>query len=140
MRHSSKSSENSPAIAVALGGMFALAAGLGIGRFVYTPILPFMESGLSLSKTDSGIVASMNFAGYLLGAWTAARQNSTHSRRFWLMCSLVVSSSTTAAMAFTSSVAIFITLRFVGGGASAYMLVLGSALVLDSLAQQKSLL
>jgi predicted MFS family arabinose efflux permease len=71
--------------------------------------------------------------GYLAGALLAATPTVPGSRRNWLLLSLVMSSLTTGGMAFASSTAAFLTLRFAGGVASAFVLVLASALVLDRL-------
>src|SRR5277367_6319175 len=117
------------AVQVALGGLIALAAAIGIGRFVYTPILPAMMEALGLSKSAAGLIASANFLGYLLGALLGALPTLRGSRRTWLIGSLLVSALTTAAMGWTQTVATFLALRFIGGGASALVLVLASALV-----------
>ena len=119
--------------APALGGFLALAAALGIGRFVYTPILPYMAAGLGISKSEAGLIASANFLGYLLGALAAAKGNVPGSRRSWLLGALAVSALTTGAMGFAASLGPFLALRFVGGAASALVMVFASALVLDRL-------
>lgn len=126
--------ESRLATGVALGGLIALAAGMGIGRFVYTPVLPFMEEALGLTKPQAGIIASVNFLGYLLGALAAAWSALPGGRRGWLLGALGVSAVTTGAMGLTTSMAIFLALRFFGGAASAFVLVFASALVLDRLA------
>jgi predicted MFS family arabinose efflux permease len=118
---------------LALGGLAALAGALGIGRFVYTPILPLMVRDLHLSTAMAGFIASANFAGYLAGALLAATPLVRGSRRRWLLGALAVSAISTGAMAAASSPAAFSMLRFVGGGASAFVLVFASALVLDGL-------
>ena len=116
-----------------LGGVIALAAAIGIGRFVYTPILPPMEEGLGLTKSQAGFIASANFLGYLLGALAASTPRLPGSRRTWLVATLAVSALTTAAMGLTDAVPLFLLLRFVGGVASAFVLVFASTLVLDRL-------
>lgn len=121
-------------IPVALGGLIAMAVGIGIGRFVYTPILPAMLASLGLSKSAAGLIASANFIGYLAGALGATRARLPGGRRTWLLGALLASAATTAAMGLTTAVAGFILLRFVGGVASALALILASALVLDALA------
>ena len=118
---------------LALGGLVALAAAMGIGRFVYTPILPLMVEALNLSKGQAGLIASANFAGYLAGALFAATPILPGSRRTWLLYALAASALSTGAMALVSSVTAFVLLRFIGGVASAFVLVFSSALVLDRL-------
>ena len=120
-------------LCVALGGLVALAAAIGIGRFVYTPILPFMAENLGLTPADGGLVASANFLGYLLGALAATRLRMPGGRRSWLLGALALSAATTAAMGLTAAMPAFIVLRFAGGMASAFVIVLAAALVLDRL-------
>lgn len=115
-------------------GALALAAALGIGRFVYTPILPAMAGDLGLDATAAGLIASANFVGYLAGALAAALPRLPGSRRTWLVAALATSAATTAAMGLVSSTAALAVLRLVGGASSAVALVYASTLVLDRLA------
>ena len=119
--------------APALGGFLALAAALGIGRFVYTPILPYMVADLDISKSEAGLIASANYLGYLLGALAAAGVAAPGGRRLWLLGALALSALTTGAMALGASMIPFLVLRFTGGVASALVMVFASALVLDRL-------
>jgi predicted MFS family arabinose efflux permease len=127
-------SQSHQARSIALGGLIALAVAMGVGRFVYTPILPFMEESLGLTKAESGLLASANFLGYLLGALGASSPALPGGRRNWFLGALAVSALTTGAMGASSSMAAFLGLRFLGGVASAFVLVFSSALVLERLA------
>ena len=119
---------------LALAGLLSLAVGIGIGRFAYTPILPYMSAGLDLAKSEAGLIASANYLGYLVGALAAAWRAVPGDARFWLLGALAVSGLSTGAMAFTTSLGAFLVLRFVGGAAGALVMVLASSLVMDRLA------
>jgi predicted MFS family arabinose efflux permease len=121
-------------VLLALGGLVALAAAVGIGRFIYTPILPLMMKDLGMSASASGMLASANFTGYLCGALLAAHPAFRRQRRPWLLAALAVSGVTTGAMAVGAEQWWFLSLRFAGGVASAFALVFASALVLDRIA------
>jgi MFS family permease len=120
------------AYGTALGGLLALAAAIGIGRFAYTPILPAMVEALGLHNSAAGVIASANYLGYLVGAGLAASPLLPGPRRVWLLSSLAVSTATTAGMGLAGTMVPFLILRFVGGAASAFVLVLSSAMVLEA--------
>lgn len=122
-------------VRLALGGLLSLAAAMGIGRFVYTPVLPFMIAQVPLSKADGGLIASANFLGYLVGALAASSGSLPGSRRMWFIGSLIASSALSFAMAWTDSIPVFMLLRFLAGLASAFAFVFSAALILDRLAQ-----
>jgi len=111
-----------------------MAAVMGIGRFVYTPILPYMTDALSLTKSDAGLIAAANYLGYLVGALAGATGIVAGNRRHWMLWGIAISAATTAAMAVTESTYLFMVLRFIGGVASALYMVFGSALVFERLA------
>ncbi|MDH3474841.1 MAG: YbfB/YjiJ family MFS transporter [Rhodospirillales bacterium] len=119
---------------LALGGLIAMASALGIGRFIYTPILPPMAEGLLLTQGEAGLIASANFLGYLVGALAAPSPRLPGSSRGWLLAALAASAATTGVMGWGGSLELFLGLRFVGGAASAFVLVFASALVLERLA------
>jgi predicted MFS family arabinose efflux permease len=118
---------------LAVGGLLAIAVSQGIGRFVYTPILPFMAADLGLGGSAAGLIASANFVGYLLGAMLASIPNLPGSRRRWMLGGLLVSALTTGAIGLCSSTVSLAATRFVGGFTSAIVLIYASALVLDRL-------
>jgi predicted MFS family arabinose efflux permease len=118
----------------AIAGLLAMAAALGIGRFVYTPILPVMLDALGWSKADAGLVASANFLGYLAGAVIAGWPVFAADARRWLLIALAVSAATTAGMSLPPNIYAIIALRFAGGVASAFVIVCASTVVLDRLA------
>src|SRR3981081_4842651 len=120
-------SRNKRPMLIAIGGLLAMAAGVGIGRFVYTPILPPMVEALSLSKSEAGLIASANFVGYLAGALLAAMRL-PGSRRSWLLGSLAINTCCLAAMGLTALLPGFLALRFVAGIVSAFLLVSVSGL------------
>ncbi len=55
-------------LAIALAGMAALGAAMGIGRFAFTPLLPMMLRDGVLTLAGGSWLATVNYVGYLAGA------------------------------------------------------------------------
>jgi len=94
-----------------------------------------MQEATGFGAATAGWIAGWNYLGYLLGALGASLIAGRGLRVEVLVCSVVASIVTTAAMGFTANVALWCALRFVSGLAAAGVLVLSSAIVLDALAK-----
>ena len=118
---------------VTLQGAAALAAAMGVGRFVYTPILPLMHAQAGLSVQLGSSLATANYVGYLIGALAGIAVPKAVRSQTVLRASLVVIIATLALMPTTHSAVVWITLRLLAGIASALVFVVAVSAVLTTL-------
>ena len=119
----------------ALAGAMAMAIGMGIGRFAYTPILPGMMEELGLSASDAGLIASSNYVGYLIGAILAGGAWGQGRERSMAYLGTGGTAVLTAAMGLTDAIPIFLLIRFLAGVASAFMMIFISTIIFNQLAR-----
>jgi predicted MFS family arabinose efflux permease len=119
----------------ALAGALAMAIGMGIGRFAYTPILPGMMEGLGLTASDAGLIASANYVGYLIGAILAGGGWGQGRERSMAYLGTGGTAVLTAAMGFTDAIPAFLLIRFLAGVASAFMMIFLSTIIFNQLAR-----
>lgn len=110
-----------------------MAVGMGIGRFIYTPILPGMMKDLGLTSGEAGLIASANYLGYLLGAVIAGFGWATGMERRLAIAALAASTALCLAMSLADGVPAFCVIRFLAGMASAFMLVFTATIVFSHL-------
>ncbi|WP_433710284.1 YbfB/YjiJ family MFS transporter [Nocardia sp. CA-084685] len=113
---------------VSVAAAAGLAAAMGVGRFVFTPLLPIMTASAGLSAGDGAVIATGNYAGYLAGALLLTRMPHLSRRSTFLVWSVVLIASE-AAMATTAQVAAQTGLRCVAGAASAAIFIACAATV-----------
>ena len=111
----------------------ALAAGMGVGRFAYTPILPLMHAQAGLSATAGASLATANYIGYLAGAVAATLLPALARSRSVMRGSLILLTGTLAAMPLTHTVAGWWVLRLLAGTASALVFVVAVSSLIGSL-------
>ncbi|WP_408734193.1 YbfB/YjiJ family MFS transporter [Paraburkholderia bannensis] len=113
--------------------MLALAAALGIGRFAFTPLLPLMLHGGGLDLRHGSWLASLNYAGYFVGAMGCAALRFAPARV--VRTGLAATALLTIVMGLTQSFWIWAIVRFVAGALSAATFVFASQWGLRRLTQ-----
>jgi predicted MFS family arabinose efflux permease len=115
-------------IITALGLSTGAAVALGFSRFAYGLLLPAMRADLGWTYVEAGALNTANGAGYIVGAlvaaWTANRWGTARGFLAGFLVSVLVLLLTAA----TTSFAVLIALRTVGGISTALTFILGAGL------------
>jgi MFS family permease len=106
---------------------------MGVGRFVYTPILPLMHAQAGLSTGAGADLATANYVGYLVGALAGILAPALVRSRTVLRASLILLTGTLAAMPLTHSTTVWSLLRLLAGVASALVFVVAAGSLLHHL-------
>ncbi|QHW36196.1 YbfB/YjiJ family MFS transporter [Staphylococcus ursi] len=113
-------------------GMMALFIVIALGRFAYTPILPFMQLDTGLDNKSVGLLATFNYLGYLIGAMLPIFYI-MKNKVFDLKCYLLLNVATMLLFGVTDHFVIWSLLRLLNGMASGAVFVLASNIVLEAL-------
>jgi len=118
--------------AILLAGILALVVGVGVARFAFTSLLPAMlENHLSIAF--AGLLASINYVGYLSGSIFSIFIKNIHAKVKFFRFGLALCVITSLLLAFTENNTLWILSRLFAGFGAAMALVVGSAIVMSKL-------
>lgn len=96
---------------------------MGVGRFVYTPILPLMQQQTDVTHSASAVVATMNYVGYFIGAVAMGVKPGWARSRTVFRTAIVVLVLSELAMLLAPNAELWATSRLIAGIASAAVFV-----------------
>jgi len=112
-------------------GIFCLILTMSIARFSYTPMIPIMFEQAGLTKVLAGWLATINYAGYMLGALTATLVGNLVVKDRIYRAGLLFAVITTLMMGLSDNPWVWGVSRFVAGFSTAAGLLIGAGLMLN---------
>lgn len=116
---------------VLLAGAILLLVVHGLGRFYFTPLLPYLVQDGQLDTGEGAAVATWNYLGYLMGALLAVRWHRIGHIRLLLPLSLAIHLVTTLAQTQVASPDLLSLLRWLNGVGNGVVFVQAPALILE---------
>jgi predicted MFS family arabinose efflux permease len=111
-------------------GLCATLVGVGIGRFAYTPLIPFLIGSGILSETEAAYLGAGGVLGYLIGACLAARIAARFGMTVAVRAAFVLATLSLLACVPQLGFWWFLPWRLLSGIAGAVLMVLGPSLML----------
>ena len=118
---------------ILLAWIIGLFIGVGVARFSYTSLLPSMLADNTLSLTFSGILASINYVGYLSGSIFAIFIKDINTKVKYFRLGIILCILTTIIMGVTTNEILWLLGRVIAGFGAAMALVVGAAIVMTKL-------
>lgn len=122
---------------VLLAGATLLLVVHGLGRFVYTPLLPSLVEDGVLTVQQGASIATWNYLGYLIGALLALRWHRIAQIRHSLPWALVLHVLTTLGQTQAESAELLAMLRLLNGVSNGLVFVQAPSLILEWLARHR---
>lgn len=116
---------------VLAAGAVVLLVVHGLGRFIYTPLLPYLVEDGQFGAAEGAAVATWNYLGYLMGAMLAIRWYRIDQIRILLPVSLAVHVLTTLLITQTDNLTVISLSRWLNGVANGMVFVHAPALILE---------
>lgn len=124
-------SEPRELFSVLLAGAILLLVVHGLGRFIFTPLLPYLVADGQLTASQGASVATWNYLGYLIGALLAIRWYRVHQIRRILPIAMAIHVVTTLLQTQINAVEPLSALRLANGIANGAVFVQVPALILE---------
>jgi len=119
-------------LSILIAGIIAVIIGIGVARFAFTSLLPPMLEGF-LTVTFAGLLAAVNFAGYLSGSIFSMFIKDINQKVLLFRMGIVLCISTTFVLGLTENETIWFISRIIAGFGAAMAFVVGSAIVMTKL-------
>ena len=119
-------------VAILIAGIFSIIIGLGVARFAFTGLIPAMLDDY-LSIKFVGILASLNFAGYLSGSIFSIFIKDINIKVYLYRFGIILAILTTFVLAYSHDNTLWSISRVLAGFAGAMCLIVGTAIVMQKL-------
>lgn len=115
---------------VMFAGVCALVLTMGIARYAFTPMIPYMQDQTGMSEGLAGWLAGWSYIGYLVGLFMVWLMRDLRLKDYFFRYGLFIAVFTTAIMAFHDHRLVWYLSRFFAGVSTALGFMLGTGLVL----------
>ncbi len=114
---------------VLISGVCALILAMGIARYSFTPMIPYMQTQVGVTEGLAGWLAGFNYIGYLVGLFMVWLLRDLRAQDFFYRYGLLVAVISTAIMGVHEHALIWYLSRFFGGISTALVFMLGTGLI-----------
>jgi len=117
---------------ILIAGILSVIIALGVARFVFTSLLPSMLDDF-LTISFAGILAAVNFAGYLSGSVLSMFIKDINQKVILFRIGIALCIVTTVILGITTNETVWFISRIIAGLGAALAFVVGAAIVMTKL-------